>query len=45
VKERKVVEHIHAEGNLVQKEDGQAEEGMAKCRKCDGVREENDVME
>jgi len=32
VKERREVEHIHAEEDLVQKEDGTAEGGMAKCR-------------
>jgi len=32
-KGRKKVEHIHAEEDLVEKEDGTVEEGMAKCRK------------
>ena len=32
MKGRKEVELIHAEENLVEKEDGTAEEGMAKCR-------------
>lgn len=29
----KDVEHIHTEEDSVEKEDGTAEEGMAKCRK------------